>query len=54
MTGRGESLRLPTGEERRFLETGDEIVLRGAAVRAGIPRIGLGECRGVIRDGAGP
>jgi fumarylacetoacetase len=49
MSGRGEPVRLPSGEERRFLEDGDEIILRGAAVRAGIPRIGLGECRGVIQ-----
>jgi fumarylacetoacetase len=41
-------IRLPTGEERRFLEDGDEVVLRGAATRAGVPRIGFGECRGVI------
>jgi fumarylacetoacetase len=48
--GRGtDPLRLPDGEERRFLEDGDEVVLRGAATRAGFPRIGLGECRGVVQ-----
>jgi fumarylacetoacetase len=49
VSGRAEPISLPTGEQRRFLEDGDEIVLRGAAVRAGIPRIGLGECRGIIQ-----
>jgi fumarylacetoacetase len=49
LTWRGtEPLRLPSGEERRFLEDGDEVTLRGYAVREGRPRIGLGECRGVI------
>ncbi|HEY8549264.1 MAG TPA: fumarylacetoacetase [Vicinamibacterales bacterium] len=48
-TWRGtEPLRLPTGESRRFLEDGDEVIFRGYAVREGLPRIGLGECRGVV------
>jgi len=48
-TWRGtEPLRLPNGEERRFLADGDEVILRGYAVRPGVPRIGLGECRGVV------
>jgi fumarylacetoacetase len=50
LTWRGmHPLRLPTGEERRFLEDGDEVVLRGRVPAAGAPTMGLGECRGVIR-----
>jgi fumarylacetoacetase len=46
LTARGTTpLRLPNGEERRFLEDGDEVILRGHAGRAGARRIGLGECR---------
>jgi fumarylacetoacetase len=49
LTWRGERpLTLPGGETRRFLEDGDEVILSGAAARDGWPRIGLGECRGVI------
>ena len=48
-TWRGtEPLELPSGEERRFLEDGDEVVLRGHCERDGFARIGFGECRGVI------
>ena len=39
---------LPSGEERRFLEDGDEVVLRARAKRAGAAGIGFGECRGVV------
>jgi fumarylacetoacetase len=49
LTARGsEPLRLPNGEERRFLEDGDEVILRGYAERPGTRRIGLGECRGRV------
>jgi len=41
-------VRLPTGEERRFLGDGDEIIIRAACERPGFRRIGFGECRGVI------
>ena len=48
-TWRGaEPLALPTGETRRFLEPGDEVVFRGHCAREGFARIGLGECRGVV------
>ncbi len=48
-TWRGsDPLRLPNGEERKFLADGDEVILRGYAERAGAKRIGLGECRGVV------
>jgi fumarylacetoacetase len=49
ITSRGrEPLELPTGETRRFLEDGDEVILRGWCEQPGFRRIGLGECRGVI------
>jgi fumarylacetoacetase len=49
VTWRGtEPLELPGGEVRRFLEDGDEIILRGWCERPGFRRIGLGECRGKI------
>lgn len=41
-------IRLPTGEERRFLDDGDEVILKGYCEREGFRRIGFGECRGVI------
>jgi fumarylacetoacetase len=49
LTWRGaEPLTLPTGETRKFLEDGDEVIMRGFCERAGAVRIGLGECRGVV------
>ena len=49
LTWRGsEPLTLPTGETRKFLADGDEVIMRGHCERPGRPRIGLGECRGVI------
>ena len=50
VTARGtEPLQLPAGETRRFLEDGDEVILRGWCEQSGFRRIGLGECRGVIQ-----
>lgn len=49
MTWRGrDPLRLPTGEERSFLEDGDEVIMRGYCERDGAARIGFGECRAVV------
>jgi fumarylacetoacetase len=49
LTWRGtEPVELPTGETRRFLEDGDEVILRGWAEAPGVRRIGLGECRGTV------
>jgi fumarylacetoacetase len=49
LTWRGkEPITLPTGEVRRFLEDGDEVILRGYCEREGFRRIGFGECRGVV------
>ena len=48
-TWRGtQPLALPSGEERRFLEDGDEVILRGHCEREGFARIGFGECRGEV------
>jgi fumarylacetoacetase len=41
-------IHLPNGETRRFLEDGDEVILRGSCERPGLVRIGFGECRGLI------
>ncbi len=49
LTWRGaEPLTLPTGETRKFLEDGDEVIMRGTCEREGAVRIGFGECRGVV------
>jgi len=49
LTWRGtEPLELPSGEQRRFLEDGDEVIMKGFCEREGFRRIGLGECRGRI------
>jgi fumarylacetoacetase len=49
LTRRGaEPLVLPTGEERKFLHDGDEVIIRGYLRREGAARIGLGECSGLI------
>jgi fumarylacetoacetase len=42
---------LQTGEERRFLEDGDEVFLFARAQRVGFAPIGFGECRGIVRPG---
>ena len=43
-----EPLKLSNGEERKFLQDGDEVILRGYCERPGLRRIGLGECRGLV------
>ncbi len=49
LTWRGaKPLTLPTGEERKFLEDGDEVIMKGYLHADGCPRIGFGECRGTI------
>ncbi len=48
-TWRGtEPLTLPTGELRKFLDDGDEVIMRGWCERDGYRRIGFGECRGIV------
>jgi fumarylacetoacetase len=49
LTWRGtEPIQLPSGETRRFLEDGDEVILTAWCEREGHPRIGFGECRGIV------
>jgi fumarylacetoacetase len=49
MTWRGqEKIVLPTGEERAYLQDGDEVVLRGYCEDAEGNRLGFGDCRGHI------
>jgi len=49
LTWRGkEPIQLSNGEERRFLEDGDEIIMKGFCEKEGFRRIGFGECRGRI------
>jgi fumarylacetoacetase len=49
LTNRGaEPIQLPSGETRRFLQDGDEVILRGWCEGDGFRRIGFGECRGVV------
>ena len=49
LTQRGtEPLTLPNGEQRSYLEDGDEIHLRATAQREGFCTIAFGDCRAVI------
>ena len=49
LTARGrEPIELQSGEQRGFIEDGDEIIFRGFAEKSGYPRIGFGECRAVL------
>lgn len=43
-----EPIDLPSGEQRRFLEDGDEIIMKGYCERDGFRRIGFGTCRGRV------
>jgi fumarylacetoacetase len=40
---------LPTGEERKFLDDGDEVVLHGFCENEQYRRIGFGQCRGTVQ-----
>lgn len=49
LTRRGANpVTLPTGETRKFLEDGDEVIMRGYLGELRGNRIGFGECRGVV------
>jgi fumarylacetoacetase len=49
MTWRGQNpIDLPDGAQRKFLQDGDEVVIRAHCERDGFVRIGFGECRGAI------
>ncbi len=41
---------LATGEQRSFLEDGDEVFLRGFCEREGFRRIGIGSCQGMVLE----
>ncbi len=41
-------IELPTGEKRKFLADGDEVIFHGYCEATGRRRIGMGECRGTI------
>ncbi|MSR70104.1 MAG: fumarylacetoacetase [Phycisphaerales bacterium] len=48
-TWRGsEPITLGDGTERKFLQDGDEVIMRAWCERDGLPRIGFGACRGII------
>jgi len=49
LTARGaEPISFATGEERKFLQDGDQVIIRGYCARDGLARIGFGECAGEI------
>lgn len=49
LTSRGQDpIMLLSGEQRKFLEDGDEVIFRGFCEGDGFRRIGLGTCRGTI------
>ena len=49
ITKRGANpITLPTGEERKFLGDGDELIMRAWCEREGARGIGFGECRAVV------
>lgn len=46
--GGSKPFSLPSGEERSFIEDGDEISFRGFCAKPGHSRIGFGECRATV------
>ena len=46
--GGREPVTLASGEARRFLDDGDEVIMRASCAREGFISIGFGECRGQI------
>ncbi|MDP1836381.1 MAG: fumarylacetoacetase [Chlamydiales bacterium] len=44
----GEPIILADRTTRQFLQDGDEVILKAHAHKQGFPRIGFGECRGVV------
>ncbi len=42
-------IELPTGEERKFLADGDEVIITGHCEAEGYNRIGFGTCRGIVQ-----
>jgi fumarylacetoacetase len=46
--GGRKAITLASDETRRFLEDGDEVIMRASCAREGYASIGFGECRGTI------
>ena len=46
--GGSKPLSLPSGEQRTFIEDGDEINFRAVCAKPGHTRIGFGECRAMV------
>lgn len=46
--GGAQPLTLTNGEQRYFLEDGDEVILRARCHNEGVGRLGFGECRGRV------
>jgi fumarylacetoacetase len=46
--GGAEPIQLANGEQRTFLEDGDQVSLRAHCERDGAVRIGFGECSGTL------
>ncbi|WP_417764803.1 fumarylacetoacetase [Shewanella chilikensis] len=42
------SIELPSGETRKFLEDGDEVILTARCYKVGYPSIGFGSCKGIV------
>jgi len=51
--GGRKPLALPSGETRRFLDDGDEVIFRASCRRDGFATIGFGECRGRVVPAVG-
>ncbi len=48
-TWRGQNpIQLPDGSERKFLQDGDEVIIRAYCHKDGAARVGFGDCRGVV------
>lgn len=47
-SGGKEPILLPSGEQRRFLEDGDEVTIEGYCQRVGFRHIRLGRCSGIV------
>lgn len=48
--GGANRLQLPTGEQRAYLEDGDEVIFSARASGAGAVPIGFGACRAIVRS----
>ena len=46
--GATRSVKLPWGQERKFLEDGDEVILQAECVKEGYPRLNFGQATGKI------